>query len=150
MLAHCECEALPVGGQVPVAVVDRIDLERLGHQRGIELHAHRRRVGLVGLDLRALDHMPRCDMADYRQRIIQCRKAELQAAGRHAVLARYALVDRVLKTAVELKVKPRVQAPAAAVGLQRRPLYRKRVRARARRECREPGREHQTKEGSKP
>jgi hypothetical protein len=81
-------EALPLGSEAPVAVVDRIDLERLGHQRDVELHAHRRVVRLAWLHLATIDHMPRGDVLDDRERLGERRKAELQATRGYAVLAR--------------------------------------------------------------
>src|SRR6476469_1080308 len=81
-------KTLPVGCEVPVAVVYRVDLEGFGHQRDVELHAHRCVVGLARPHLIAIDHMPRGHLLDHVERFIERTEAELQAARRYAVLAR--------------------------------------------------------------
>src|SRR5471030_2960217 len=73
-------KALPIGREIPVAVVDRVDLERLGHQRNIELHAHRRVIRLTGLDLITIDHMPRRHVLDDSKRFVKRGETELQAS----------------------------------------------------------------------
>ncbi|CAM2147388.1 exported hypothetical protein [Paraburkholderia tropica] len=105
---HREAKALPVGSEVPVAIVDRVDLERLGHERDIELHAHRGRVSLARMHLIALDHVPRRDVLDDGERVRQRRKAELETAARHAIFARERLEREAnaLRDAHGLLVEP--------------------------------------------
>lgn len=109
--------ALPVRPERPVAIVHRVDLERLRHQRRIELHPHRRRVGFAGTHLVTVDHVPRRDVPYHRERILQRREAELQAARRHAVLARERLERQAnrLRDRYRLLVEP---VPARAAQLE--------------------------------
>src|SRR5471030_402141 len=80
-------ETLPVGRKIPVAVFDRVDLERLGHQRNVELHAHRRVICLAGLDLVTIDHVPRRHVLDDSKRVLKRGETELQASRGDSVFA---------------------------------------------------------------
>src|SRR5476651_423267 len=80
-------KTLPLGREIPVAVVHRVDLERLGHQGNVELHTHRRVIRLAGLDLVTIDHMPRRHMLDDSKRLLERGETQLQAARGDTIFA---------------------------------------------------------------
>ncbi len=89
---HRVVEALPLGRQVPLARVHRVDLERFRQLREVEPHAQLGMVGFAAPHVAALEHTPATHLLDGLQRAHEAVERQLQPARGDAVLTRQRLI----------------------------------------------------------